>query len=235
MNWFLINSTIGAAGALCAFFSFAAAQTTTHAAGGDTKAGCYVELRVMFGEHRLVIPMSYWKGPERFPYGWANGPPQPRCGDSRQQIAATFRTVWPDFVGAVPLAKRFSSPPNETWGGLIEFRVIDGNATELQWEWNEGGEPHPAQPLSEMLDWHHECAEKWNDRTTDMTVRRDPAGEIVALTSCNTSPPRTAGCTDYLNHSGLRVEISFAKGLLPHLEAIESGVTKLLDGWSHLR
>jgi hypothetical protein len=152
----------------------------------------------------------------------------------------SFRTAWPGFAGATSLAqshiaqaKPAPMDQDETWHGLIEFRVTDEKATELQWQWNEGGEPHPAQPFSEMLDWHLKQADKWNDRTTDMTARRDTAGQIVALTSCGAGSGRMVGCTDYLSHAGLRVEISFAKALLPHLEAIEFGVTKLLDDWSH--
>jgi hypothetical protein len=189
----------------------------------------------MLGGHRLSVPMAYWKSPYRFSYGWDNGPPLPRCGESRQQLMASFATHWPDFAGTAHLATRQSkrakawhSDLDQTWQGSIEFRVSDENATEQFREWEEGGVPHPARSFSEMLDAH----EKEQKRTTEVTVRRDPAGQIVAYTSCGIGLGRMVGCEEQINHSGLRIEISFAKALRPYSDEIESGVTKVLDDWS---
>jgi len=179
--------------------------------------------------------MSYWKGPYRFSYGWDNGPPLPRCGESRQQLRASFATHWPDFVGTARFAKRQSKRAktwhpdlDQTWHDSIEFRVSDENATEQFREREEGGVPHAARSFREMPDSH----EKEKTRTNEVTVRRDPGGQIVAFTGCGIGSGRMAGCEEQINHSGLRVEIGFAKALLPHLDEIESGVTKLLDSWS---
>jgi len=137
-----------------------------------------------------------------------------------------FNGVWPSFSGGADLAAR-GTGSDKTWRGLFDFLIRDERATELRWEWEEGGEPHPAKSLSEMLDWFEKG--KW--RTGEVAVRRDTLGQIVGLTFCGTEV--LAGCTVHINHSGLRIEITSAKALLPHLQAIESSVTRLLDDWSN--
>ena len=118
---------------------------------------------------------------------------------------------------------------DKTWHGLIEFRVRDEQATTFPQEWEEGGQPHLAQSLSEMLDWYRS---KWNEGMFDVDPRTGLEGQIMALTACRTGSSRMVGCIDHLNHSGFRVEIIFAKALLPDLPMIEAGVNHLLDIWS---
>jgi hypothetical protein len=110
---------------------------------------------------------------------------------------------------------------------LIGVLIRDELATELLWEWREGGEPHAATPLNQLI----EQMEKDRQTASVVSVTRDDHGDPVALTACYLST--LAGCTEYLNHSGIRIEISFGRGLLPDRQSIQAGVVRLLDEWSH--
>lgn len=231
MTRLLINFVI-AAGALLVSSNICTAEM---GARNPKKAACSVKLHVLFGEHFLSVPMPYWKRPA--PAGGGNGPPVPECGAKREQIQAAFATAWPDFLGNVgyvaqPHGPIKTSHPDDAWGGSLDFRIGDEKATKFGWEWPYLGDPHPDRVFSEMLDFQRENVEKWKD-TTEVKVRSDPDGEIAALTFCGAGSGPMVGCTDNINHSGLRVTITFAKALLPHLEAIEAGVTRLIDNWSN--